>query len=318
MDADSRAATVRQRPSSRRVTPAEISVSRGRGQTHLRCLHFWGGVHLRGPPLQGWLRGTPRPLPGTCGATSAPGRPRSAECWVALGASGRLCAGPVMPPTLCLCPPAPPGHSQGHRLLWPAVHQARAAPSVPRPLLAGPAWVAGAGQQHVGTSAWGVWPWAQEERGWGGGHLGAWCPGASMCPPRLPQSLFERQGLPGPEKLPGSLRKGIPRTKSVGTAGLGSARGRGGTGLKDPPPPLSPGASSIPLSPPLPGPSSGSQGCAPTVGGGASPSPVPERLGRSRSLGPPPHGSPSSGCPSHPVRRHTHPSPGASVRCVDA
>ncbi|XP_011797648.1 PREDICTED: SH3 and multiple ankyrin repeat domains protein 3 [Colobus angolensis palliatus] len=27
-------------------------------------------------------------------------------------------------------------------------------------------------------------------------------------------SLFERQGLPGPEKLPGSLRKGIPRTKS--------------------------------------------------------------------------------------------------------
>ncbi|KAM9177401.1 SH3 and multiple ankyrin repeat domains protein 3 [Dugong dugon] len=29
-------------------------------------------------------------------------------------------------------------------------------------------------------------------------------------------SLFERQGLPGPEKLPGSLRKGLPRTKSVG------------------------------------------------------------------------------------------------------
>uniref|UniRef100_A0A8C5KVK6 SH3 and multiple ankyrin repeat domains 3 n=1 Tax=Jaculus jaculus TaxID=51337 RepID=A0A8C5KVK6_JACJA len=29
-------------------------------------------------------------------------------------------------------------------------------------------------------------------------------------------SLFERQGLPGPEKMPGSLRKGIPRTKSVG------------------------------------------------------------------------------------------------------
>uniref|UniRef100_A0A4X2KCY3 SH3 and multiple ankyrin repeat domains 3 n=1 Tax=Vombatus ursinus TaxID=29139 RepID=A0A4X2KCY3_VOMUR len=28
-------------------------------------------------------------------------------------------------------------------------------------------------------------------------------------------SLFERQGLPGSEKLPGSLRKGIPRTKSV-------------------------------------------------------------------------------------------------------
>lgn len=48
------------------------------------------------------------------------------------------------------------------------------------------------------------------------------------CPPhpQLPQSLFERQGLPGPEKLPGSLRKGIPRTKSVGMAGLGAARGR--------------------------------------------------------------------------------------------
>ncbi|XP_077025427.1 SH3 and multiple ankyrin repeat domains protein 3 isoform X2 [Tamandua tetradactyla] len=29
-------------------------------------------------------------------------------------------------------------------------------------------------------------------------------------------SLFERQGLPGPEKLPGSLRRGLPRTKSVG------------------------------------------------------------------------------------------------------
>lgn len=54
--------------------------------------------------------------------------------------------------------------------------------------------------------------------------------GTSMYPPRLPQSLFERQGLPGPEKLPGSLRKGIPRTKSVGTAGLGFARGPGGNG----------------------------------------------------------------------------------------
>uniref|UniRef100_A0A8D1BKC0 SH3 and multiple ankyrin repeat domains 3 n=1 Tax=Sus scrofa TaxID=9823 RepID=A0A8D1BKC0_PIG len=41
-------------------------------------------------------------------------------------------------------------------------------------------------------------------------------------------SLFERQGLPGPEKLPGSLRKGIPRTKSVGTAGLGAAWAEGG------------------------------------------------------------------------------------------
>lgn len=45
-------------------------------------------------------------------------------------------------------------------------------------------------------------------------------------------SLFERQGLPGPEKLPGSLRKGIPRTKSVGTAGLWGCMGLGGTGLE--------------------------------------------------------------------------------------
>uniref|UniRef100_A0A2R8ZVC4 SH3 and multiple ankyrin repeat domains 3 n=1 Tax=Pan paniscus TaxID=9597 RepID=A0A2R8ZVC4_PANPA len=44
-------------------------------------------------------------------------------------------------------------------------------------------------------------------------------------------SLFERQGLPGPEKLPGSLRKGIPRTKSVGMAGLWGCMGWGGTGL---------------------------------------------------------------------------------------
>lgn len=52
-------------------------------------------------------------------------------------------------------------------------------------------------------------------------------------PPQLSQSLFERQGLPGPEKLPGSLRKGIPRTKSVGTAGLGAAWGwRTGLGVE--------------------------------------------------------------------------------------
>lgn len=50
-------------------------------------------------------------------------------------------------------------------------------------------------------------------------------------PPRPPQSLFERQGLPGPEKLPGSLRKGIPRTKSVGMAGLRDCMRLGGMGL---------------------------------------------------------------------------------------
>nr|AIL81427.1 shank3e splice variant III [Mus musculus] len=40
-------------------------------------------------------------------------------------------------------------------------------------------------------------------------------------------SLFERQGLPGPEKLPGSLRKGIPRTKSVVVQPLHPARTQG-------------------------------------------------------------------------------------------
>lgn len=51
------------------------------------------------------------------------------------------------------------------------------------------------------------------------------------CSSLTPQSLFERQGLPGPEKLPGSLRKGIPRTKSVGTAGLRDRLGLGMVGL---------------------------------------------------------------------------------------
>ena len=146
VDADSRAATVKQRPSSRRITPAEISVSGGGGQTHLGCLHFWGGVHLWDPPLQGWLRGTPQPLPGTL-----------AMCWVAPGASGRLCATPGHCHTQCaFVPPPPLDHSQGHRLLRPAVHQPCPAPSVPRPLLAGPIWDAGARQQHAGTTAWGV------------------------------------------------------------------------------------------------------------------------------------------------------------------
>lgn len=50
------------------------------------------------------------------------------------------------------------------------------------------------------------------------------------CSSLTPQSLFERQGLPGPEKLPGSLRKGIPRTKSVGMAGLRDCLGLGWLG----------------------------------------------------------------------------------------
>lgn len=50
------------------------------------------------------------------------------------------------------------------------------------------------------------------------------------CSSLTPQSLFERQGLPGPEKLPGSLRKGIPRTKSVGMAGLRDRLGLGWLG----------------------------------------------------------------------------------------
>lgn len=50
------------------------------------------------------------------------------------------------------------------------------------------------------------------------------------CSSLTPQSLFERQGLPGPEKLPGSLRKGIPRTKSVGMAGPRDGLGLGWLG----------------------------------------------------------------------------------------
>lgn len=60
--------------------------------------------------------------------------------------------------------------------------------------------------------------------GWGSrGLLVLWSLHTPL--PSNSQSLFERQGLPGPEKLPGSLRKGIPRTKSVGMAGLGAAWG---------------------------------------------------------------------------------------------
>lgn len=68
------------------------------------------------------------------------------------------------------------------------------------------------------SGVWGIWSsleWVGLE-GDRGGSSALELP----CPSLTPQSLFERQGLPGPEKLPGSLRKGIPRTKSVGTAGL--------------------------------------------------------------------------------------------------
>lgn len=75
-DADSRAATVKQRPTSRRITPAEISVSRGgagrggaergrlvgrgrgvgagRGGTWRLCAFRLGVRHLC-PTVQGWL-----------------------------------------------------------------------------------------------------------------------------------------------------------------------------------------------------------------------------------------------------------------------
>lgn len=83
-DADSRAATVKQRPTSRRITPAEISVSRlgggawavgsnaGRGT-------FWGGgpsfvPHSRSP---GVLVKDPQPLLETLGAIS----PLNAHSW---------------------------------------------------------------------------------------------------------------------------------------------------------------------------------------------------------------------------------------------
>lgn len=103
-------------------------------------------------------------------------------------------------------------------------------------------------------------------RGWWG-WVGTWepqGPRTSIYAPRLPQSLFERQGLPGPEKLPGSLRKVIPRTKSVGMAGLGAARGgRSGAGMgwgnevepgqEDPLPPLPHLGFQFPSEPCLPG-----------------------------------------------------------------
>ncbi|EHB03467.1 SH3 and multiple ankyrin repeat domains protein 3 [Heterocephalus glaber] len=116
-------------------------------------------------------------------------------------------------------------------------------------------------------------------------------------------SLFERQGLPGPEKLPGSLRKGIPRTKSVGEdeklASLLEGRfprstsmqdsGREGHGI---PPPFSP-------PPPPPGRaydtvrSSFKPGLEARLGTGAAglyepsalgPLPYPERQKRARSM----------------------------------
>ncbi|EGW14542.1 SH3 and multiple ankyrin repeat domains protein 3 [Cricetulus griseus] len=91
-------------------------------------------------------------------------------------------------------------------------------------------------------------------------------------------SLFERQGLPGPEKLPGSLRKGIPRTKSVGEdeklASLLEGRFPRSTSMQDtvregrgipPPPPTAP--------PPPPAPYYFDSGPPPTF----SPPPPPGR-----------------------------------------
>ncbi|XP_006888158.1 PREDICTED: SH3 and multiple ankyrin repeat domains protein 3 [Elephantulus edwardii] len=138
-------------------------------------------------------------------------------------------------------------------------------------------------------------------------------------------SLFERQGLPGPEKLPGSLRKGLPRTKSVGEdeklASLLEGRfprsssmqdtGREGRGIPPPPqtaPPPPPGPyyydSGPPpaFSPPPPPPgraydtvrSSFKPGLEARLGSGAaglyepgaplSPLPYPERQKRARSM----------------------------------
>lgn len=157
-------------------------------------------------------------------------------------------------------PPAPLGHTQGHRLLWPWLHHPPEH-RVPRPLPGcarlrtqapgAPAaleLVHGVSQLRLGKRTAGA--------GCRGG--GAPCPRTSIYPPRLPQSLFERQGLPGPEKLPGSLRKVIPRTKSVGTAGPGAACGRGhgagagaGLGLEGPLGPPSAGFPVFHLNPAL-------------------------------------------------------------------
>ncbi|XP_004380145.1 SH3 and multiple ankyrin repeat domains protein 3 [Trichechus manatus latirostris] len=94
-------------------------------------------------------------------------------------------------------------------------------------------------------------------------------------------SLFERQGLPGPEKLPGSLRKGLPRTKSVGEdeklASLLEGRFPRSTSMQDtvregrgiPPPPQT-------APPPPPGPYYYDSGPPPAF----SPATPPERLKR--------------------------------------
>ncbi|XP_011840984.1 PREDICTED: SH3 and multiple ankyrin repeat domains protein 3, partial [Mandrillus leucophaeus] len=85
-------------------------------------------------------------------------------------------------------------------------------------------------------------------------------------------SLFERQGLPGPEKLPGSLRKGIPRTKSLSSSDEETREELARIGLVPPPEEF---ANGVLLATPLAGP-------------GPSPTTVPSPASGKPSSEPPP------------------------------
>lgn len=207
-DADSRAATVRPRPTSRRITPAEISVSRGARGCRARLL---GPRHVHGPRSRGGGAG-PAASPGG-GGTRGVAAPR------VLPSPPRPLGGPPPPPPEAPALLAPRGVSTPAHCSHLAPWAASRAPATPGPLptLAPP------------TSAPPHWLRPCSAQEWTGGAGRRGCALEPPCPLPDPQSLFERQGLPGPEKLPGSLRKGIPRTKSVGTRG-GARRGEAGQG----------------------------------------------------------------------------------------
>lgn len=139
-DADSRAATVRPRPTSRRITPAEISVSRGARGCRARLL---GPRHVHGPRSRGGGAG-PAASPGG-GGTRGVAAPR------VLPSPPRPLGGPPRPPRPqpCLLPgaclpqptaptwrpgrPAAPRPPQGHCPLWPRPPRPRPTGCAPAP-----------------------------------------------------------------------------------------------------------------------------------------------------------------------------------------
>lgn len=170
---------------------------------------FWGPVMCT-DPARGAVVQDPRLLPEAeaLGASQPPGssprrRAPSEGPPAPRGPSPACSPGRVYPSPLL-----PPGALGG---------QPRPATPGPLPALAPP------------TSAPPHWLRPCSAQEWTGGAGRRGCALEPPCPLPDPQSLFERQGLPGPEKLPGSLRKGIPRTKSVGTRG-GARRGEAGQG----------------------------------------------------------------------------------------